>query len=146
MFPAAPRIAQFRRGAALALVAVCFAFLSFAAASPAQAQGRLPVPNDDQQADELTGVYRCQGTNYEGTVTITRVGGTYHVRWRMPDQDHGGAAIRTGDILSCSFKSGRLTGVAVYQIGENQLTGRWAFYDTKGEVHTETLTYLRPLD
>ena len=122
-----------RPGMAVALVVLAVLSLLAFAASPALAQ------------EDITGTYNCVGDNaqggqYKGTVKIAKEGDAYNLTWTIAGQTHHGLGIRTGDLLSCSWKVGEGGGVVVYKIEKNKLIGQWCEYGTKGKVLSELLT------
>jgi hypothetical protein len=91
---------------------------------------------------DITGKYRCEGTNaegktYTGTVEITKVGDTYKVAWTLGSgESYEGVGILEGDVLGVSFGGG----VVVYKVEKGKMSGKWTVPDAKGKVFTETLT------
>ena len=98
-------------------------------------------------ADEpdITGKYNCEGTNpggktYRGTVTITKKGDAYYLKWSLNAGDtYAGIGILEGNVLAVSYYGG-ITGVVVYRVEKGgKLVGKWSIADGKGKVYTETL-------
>ncbi len=108
---------------------------------PVTAAGEV-VSNDD-----ITGVYRCDGGSYNGTVVIQKYRETYQLVWTIGAQTHTGVAIREGELLSsCWAPSYGPPGIVVYKIGsDRKLSGRYAGLGGDGKVLTETLTFVSPL-
>lgn len=102
---------------------------------------------------EVSGYYLCEGQNpggqtYQGTVEITRKGGTYLLHWTIGQETHGGVGILMGNLLSSSWKtkSGG-GGIVVYRVeGDDRgprLVGLWSEYPGDGRLQPETLTFVR---
>ena len=106
---------------------------------------------DKEKPVELDGSYKCAGTSdgggkYEGTVEITKVGDAYRLEWVVGGMKHAGIGIFDKDkgLLSTSWASavegGVITGVAVYTVEKDKLTGRWAAFPGEGKIYDEVLT------
>jgi hypothetical protein len=101
-------------------------------------------------ADDLAGVYRCDGINgfgdrYRGVVIIARHQDSYRVQWRFPGgPEAAGLGIRHGDVLAVSY-FGLRPGVVLYEIAGNRLLGRWTVLGAGGVLARETLTPLHAL-
>ena len=104
--------------------------------------------NPKLPTDDITGVYRCDGGSYSGTVVIQKYGETYQLVWTIGPQTHMGVAIREGELLSsCWAPSNGPPGIVVYRIGpDRKLSGRYAGLGGDGKVFTETLTFVSPLE
>lgn len=90
--------------------------------------------------DQLPGIYKVQGENYDGTVEIRKKGQSYTLAWTLGNAMHHGVGIRRGDVLASSWPGG----VVLYEIRENRsLVGQYPERD--GSLHRETLTFLRAL-
>ncbi len=96
---------------------------------------------------ELSGVYRCDGANpdgspYRGVVEIAKNHDTFHVRWSFPDgRSAFGVGFVRSNALSVSYFGSGIAGLAIYKIEENeQLVGEWTVAGADGTVYTETLT------
>jgi hypothetical protein len=99
----------------------------------------------------IDGNYVCNGTNpgntgsgYTGTVSISRAGSTYLMRWHIGRDTFTGLGILKGDTLSVSWYSAGKTGVVVYQVlqegdSDVSLKGVWASLGGNGQLGTETL-------
>ena len=103
--------------------------------------------NLDARQEDLSGVYSCEGKNYDGgayagTVVIHRNGEGYMLLWSIGSQIHQGVALREGDLLSSSWTTaGMPGGIVVYKIqSDRKLVGRYT--DFGGQIGTETLTFL----
>ncbi len=99
--------------------------------------------------EELTGLYRCEGEGYRGTVIIRRTGETYQFIWSIGSDTHMGVGLRAGTLLSSSWQSAGMgvPGIVVYQVEkDNKLVGRYSSYPGNGQVGTETLTYIGPAE
>src|SRR5687768_977583 len=95
---------------------------------------------------ELSGVYRCDGANpdgspYRGIVEIAKNHDTFHVRWSFPDgRSAFGIGFVRSNSLSVSYFGGGVAGLAIYKIESGKLVGEWAVAGADGTVYTETLT------
>ena len=120
--------------------AVLVSFVTLALAGPANA-----APDQTQEGG-LVGVYKCEGTNpdgttYAGIVEIIEVKDTYLVRWTMPNESQVvGVGILSGSMLSVSYYGGT-PALVVYSVAANgKLTGKWTAGGAEGSVFSETLT------
>jgi hypothetical protein len=100
------------------------------------------APNDD-----LSGVYRCEGTNpdgkpYRGTVEIVKNDQTYRVKWTMGQRGASfGIGVVRGDMLAVSYYTSGNLGVVVYRIAKGpQLIGEWTVLGADGQLFPERLT------
>ena len=100
------------------------------------------APNDD-----LSGLYRCEGTNpdgkpYRGTVEIVKNDQTYRVKWTMGQRGASfGIGVVRGDVLAVSYYTGGNLGVVVYRIVKGpQLIGEWTVLGADGQLFPEKLT------
>jgi hypothetical protein len=98
---------------------------------------------------DITGVYRCEGTNpdgssYQGLVRIIREDETYQVRWHKGDRIISlGVGLVRDDLLSVSYVASGNIGVIVYRIKKGpQLDGEWTILGASDKVLSETLTKL----
>ncbi len=110
------------------------------------ATGGSSAANVPQAETDFVGVYRCEGTNpdgslYQGIVEIARVDSTFRVRWMLSnDVNLLGVGIYSGGVLAVSYFGGA-PGVVVYRIdGGNRLIGEWTMGGAEGTIYTETLT------
>ncbi len=96
---------------------------------------------------DIAGLYRCEGANYKGTVSIKKVGNSYKLKWKIGKQGYVGVALREGNILSSSWLAGRRnSGVIVYKIEKGpKLVGKFATYRGNGKTQKETLTFLKKI-
>ena len=104
-----------------------------------------------QQAEEqdISGVYRCDGTNpagktYRGVVEIIKVRDTFQLRWTFPQSDDAalGIGILSNGVLAVSYYGGDTAGVVVYKITAGKpLVGEWTIVGSEG-IFKETLTRL----
>ena len=92
-------------------------------------------------AGDLTGNYRCKGSNYEGTVTISTQGDAYRVNWVIGAREkYSGVGLVQDGVLAVAYY-GRAQGIVAYRIeADGQLVGRWTMFDKPGAVSVETLT------
>lgn len=108
------------------------------------AGGALAVAQAPADTD-LSGVYRCDGVNgdgspYRGVVVIARHRDAYQVQWTFGGRTRAvGLGIRTGNTLAVSYVSSS-SGVVLYEIKEGNLVGRWTVAGAGGVLSTETLT------
>lgn len=102
------------------------------------------VATPDAKVD-LPGVYRCTGTNpdgsaYQGVVEIAQVQGTYRVRWTLGDDlSILGVGIMSNGVFAVSYFGGA-PAVVVYKVDGNRLVGEWTMGGAEGAVYAETLT------
>lgn len=82
-------------------------------------------------AGEPAGEYTVAGNSpgsshrYSGSVTVDRTGDTYHVVWRIGRETYVGTGIGSPDGLAVSYRSGNLTGIAIYYPKGNDWEGVW---------------------
>ena len=93
---------------------------------------------------ELSGVYRCNGMNpdgtaYQGVVEISKLRNTFRVRWTMDDGSIIGVGIYSNGIFAVSYFGGA-PAVAVYKLDGTNLVGEWTMGGIEGAVYKETLT------
>lgn len=93
---------------------------------------------------DLTGMYRCDGMNpdgtaYKGVVEITTLRDTFRVVWKMDDGSVMGVGIYSGGVFAVSYFGGA-PAVVVYKVDGNRLVGEWTMGGIDGAVYTETLT------
>jgi hypothetical protein len=109
--------------------------------------GFLGAPALTRAADEIdiVGTYTCLGENtdgkvYKGAVEISKDADCFKVAWTIGKESYEGLGIRTGNVLSVSYKSEGAVGVVVYKIEKGKLAGKWSLFGLKGKIYTETLT------
>ena len=110
--------------------------------APEQAPGQAPP--------KIEGDYDCVGTNpngteYRGTVRITKAGDVYRLSWRLPrNEGYEGIGLLSGDVLSVGWQAANTAGVLSYRIEEKdkavRLVGKWTVLGGDGQVMEETLT------
>jgi hypothetical protein len=93
---------------------------------------------------DLTGVYRCDGKNpdgsaYRGVVEISKIRDTFRVRWTMDDGAILGVGIYSGGVFAVSYFGGA-PAVVVYKVDGNRLVGEWTMGGAEGSMYAETLT------
>jgi hypothetical protein len=93
---------------------------------------------------ELSGVYRCNGMNpdgtaYQGVVEISKLRNTFRVRWTMDDGSIMGVGIFSNGIFAVSYFGGA-PAVVVYRPDGMNLVGEWTMGGIEGAVYRETLT------
>lgn len=107
-------------------------------------------PGDAQtRAEDLSGIYRCEGRNYggqpyQGTVTIRKAGSAYQFHWSIGNLMYYGIALREGDVVSASWTTGPgVPGIVVYKVGPGRrLVGVFSDYGAAGRLGDEVLTFL----
>jgi hypothetical protein len=102
------------------------------------------LPAAQPAAVDVTGAYLCEGvnpdgTNYRGSVDITKVNDTYRVQWTMEEHSLTGIGILSNGVLAVSYFGGT-PGVIVYRPTEGKLVGEWTVGTAEGAVYAETLT------
>jgi hypothetical protein len=100
-----------------------------------------------QEQPDVAGVYRCEGTNpdgsrYRGVVEIRKEADTYRVSWTMSQRASAlGIGILRGDVLAVSYFTGESLGVVAYRMEKGgQLIGEWAVLGAGGLTRPETLS------
>jgi hypothetical protein len=93
---------------------------------------------------ELSGVYRCNGMNpdgtaYQGVVEISKLKNTFRVRWTMDDGSIIGVGIFSNGVFAVSYFGGA-PAVVVYKLDGTNLVGEWTMGGIEGAVYKETLT------
>ena len=93
---------------------------------------------------ELSGVYRCNGMNpdgtaYQGVVEISKLRNTFRVRWTMDDGSIIGVGIYSNGIFAVSYFGGA-PAVVVYKLDGTNLVGAWTMGGIEGAVYQEPLT------
>ena len=93
---------------------------------------------------ELSGVYRCNGMNpdgtaYQGIVEISKLENTFRVRWTMDDGSIIGVGIFSNGVFAVSYFGGA-PAVVVYKLDGTTLVGEWTMGGIEGTVYKETLT------
>ncbi len=84
-------------------------------------------------AADPVGSYRVEGTNpgggsqYKGTVTVTKTGETFRVIWVVAGTRYIGTGIGDKDFLAVSYKSGSDTGLALYGSDGGNWAGVWTY-------------------
>lgn len=120
------------------MVALIAAVLASISGTPLAQQSAAP-------SEDLSGVYRCEGKNpdgsdYHGVVQIAAIRDTYLVHWTLSDNvEVLGVGIRRGDTLAVSYFGGT-PGIVLYKNDGKRLIGEWTMGGTEGVVFTETLT------
>lgn len=100
----------------------------------------------------LSGIYLLAGKEngkpYEGVAILEKFGNAYRARWSTLGESYYGVGIFQGKQLSMGWTvKDQGTGVTVYEVSADRKTlkGHWTALPGKGELVSETLTYLRPL-
>jgi|SRR5688572_28258037 hypothetical protein len=97
---------------------------------------------------DLTGTYRCNGVNpdgsaYEAVVQITKRDGTFRVEWIMDGGSVLGVGIFSNGVFAASYFGGA-PAVVVYKLEGDRLVGEWTMGGIEGALYTETLTKMAP--
>ncbi|MFN8509943.1 MAG: hypothetical protein U0Z75_05205 [Deinococcaceae bacterium] len=79
------------------------------------------------------------GTQYRGTLVISKGTSTYDLRWQVGQSSYRGTGILANDILSVGWLAGKTCGVVSYSVKQNRLDGVWAGCGAK-DVGTEIAT------
>jgi len=93
---------------------------------------------------DLTGVYKCDGKNPDGTpyigiVEIAKLENTFRVRWTLQDAAITGVGIYSGGVFAVSYFGGA-PAVVVYRVDGDRLVGEWTMGGVEGTMYSETLT------
>ncbi len=81
-------------------------------------------------AADPVGAYDVQGTSpggsdYTGTVKVTKTGQTYKIVWEIGDTRYTGTAIGDNQFLAITYKSEGETGLALYGADGGNWKGIW---------------------
>jgi hypothetical protein len=97
-------------------------------------------------AGDPVGTYQVAGSNpgnqnsqYAGTVTVQQTGDTYLVIWNIGSQTFVGTGVAKDNAFSVTYRSGGLTGIAMYAADGDNWQGTWAFSEGH-RVGTEAWT------
>src|SRR5665213_243675 len=97
-------------------------------------------------AGDPVGSYELAGPNpgrpdsqYSGTGPVQKTGDTYLVIWSIGSQTFTGTGIAKDNGFSVTYRSGGLTGLAVYSAAGDNWDGAWTFTDSH-RTGTETWT------
>ena len=108
--------------------------------------GNLTATLIAQAQPDLNGVYRCEGTNpdgspYAGSVQITQEGEAWLLSWEFEHSGEGvGIGLWNAPVLSVIFRTSDGTiGLSSYVLTDGRLVGKWTVPGA-GKVFTETLT------
>lgn len=114
-------------------------------------------PVIDRPVGDITGQYTVSGSDgngktYSGAALIDKRGDAYAVTWvqTLSPAVHG-IGVRMNDVLSVGWlidgKSGPGFGVTHYTVRSGgRLVGRWAGLPGDGQIRSETLTLVAPLE
>jgi hypothetical protein len=103
------------------------------------------APDTPKTPDNIAGVYKCEGSNpdgtaYQGVVEIAKVQDTFRVRWTLSDNASVvGIGILSGGVFSVSYFAG-VPAIVVYKLDGTKLVGEWTTGGAEGAVYRETLT------
>lgn len=94
----------------------------------------------------LDGTYTVTGTSpesggaYQGTVTITKQGSTYAVKWKLASgEGYSGVGMLRNDNFVVGWGMGGNSGAVVYRVGTSELSGSWAI-PSSSQLGTENLS------
>jgi hypothetical protein len=73
------------------------------------------------------GTDAANGNPYSATVTVQRTGDTYRVTWFVGNTRYDGTGIGNKDFLAVSYRSGNVTGLALYGAKGDGWEGIWAY-------------------
>jgi len=79
------------------------------------------------------GRYEARGTDaqnggpYTASVTVERTGDTYRVTWIVGRTQYDGTGIGNNEFLAVSYRSGNVTGLALYTAKGDNWEGIWAY-------------------
>jgi hypothetical protein len=82
-------------------------------------------------AGDLIGEYSVVGNSpgsshrYSGSVTVDRTGDSYHVVWHIGRETYSGTGIGSQDGVAISYRSGNVTGIAIYYPKGDNWEGVW---------------------
>ena len=79
------------------------------------------------------------GSQYAGSVSVQKTGDTYLVIWNIGSQTFVGTGVARDNGFSVTYRSGGLTGIAVYSASGDNWDGTWAFADDH-RIGTEAWT------
>lgn len=85
------------------------------------------------QAADPAGSYKIEGNNpdhgsdYSGTVEVTKTGDTYKIVWTIDGTKYIGTGIGDENFLAVSYKSGDHTGLALYGEKGSDWVGIWTY-------------------
>ena len=107
----------------------------------------LSIPVHSGAEIDISGTYRCVGTNpdgtqYRGVVEIVKNEGTYRVTWMVGNHmtSIGIGLVRNGN-FTVSYVAGGNLGIIVYRIQKGpQLVGEWTMLGADPDLFPETLT------
>ncbi|HLH89081.1 MAG TPA: hypothetical protein VKX28_11525 [Xanthobacteraceae bacterium] len=83
-------------------------------------------------AADPVGTYEVEGKNpngskYEGSVTVTKTGDTYHVVWDVGGTKFVGTGIGNKDFIAITYRTGDSTGLALYGQDGDNWAGVWTY-------------------
>ena len=100
---------------------------------------------DSAAQTPITGIYAAEGTNGDGSayralVFIREHEDAFRIEWIFPSRRAvAGLGILSGDVLAVSY-FGSSPGIAVYEVEDDRLVGRWTIVGAAGLLSKETLT------
>jgi hypothetical protein len=75
----------------------------------------------------VEGTDAANGNAYSATVTVERTGDTYRVTWLVGSTRYDGTGIGDKNFLAVSYRSGNVTGLALYGAKGDGWEGIWAY-------------------
>jgi hypothetical protein len=75
----------------------------------------------------VSGTNPGSGTQYGGTVSVTRTGETYRVIWVVGGTRYVGTGIGDRNFLAVSYRAGNETGLALYGADGGNWAGVWTY-------------------
>ena len=76
---------------------------------------------------EAEGTDAANGRPYSASVTVERTGDTYRVTWVVGRTQYDGTGIGDKNFLAVSYRSGNVTGLALYGAEGDGWKGIWAY-------------------
>lgn len=76
---------------------------------------------------DVSGANPGGGSQYSGTVSISKTGETYRVVWQVGSTRYIGTGIGNKDFIAVSYKSGSDTGLALYGADGGNWSGVWTY-------------------
>ena len=75
----------------------------------------------------VNGTDAANGNPYSGTVRVERTGDTFRVTWIVGNTQYDGTGIGNAEFLAVSYRSGNVTGLALYGTKGDGWEGIWAY-------------------
>ena len=108
---------------------------------PAGSTGAAPAPAGPDLAGsyDITTGTNPDGSNYKGTVALTKQDAFYRLSWNAGGATYAGVGVQQGNVLGVGWGESEPYGVAVYAVSGGKLTGTWATSKASGKLGTEVL-------